>query len=180
MAVGKFEHQCSATRNLARCKHGANHRSFMLQLVVALLGLGFGPHSGSSGCSVSPTLRLRSVQCNTEPEFQQFPYHPHMGDSRRRVSDVDPIIVYNPYFGSKQHWIIGSFLVGVTTSCIKGGGSHSFLHVVVGQTSEILHPLVSDLPGLWLARNEAMNPYSSAFITHYGSFDFLFHSFIPS
>ena len=34
--------------------------------------------------------------------------------------------------------------------------------------------------GLWLARNEGMDPYSGPYITHYSSFHFLFHSFIPS
>ena len=33
---------------------------------------------------------------------------------------------------------------------------------------------------LWLARNEGRNPLSSPNLTHYGSFLFLFHSFIPS
>ena len=160
MAVRKFEHQCSATKNLARCKHAAKHRSFMLQLVVSLLGLGFGPHSGSSRL-----FRFSDITSSICPVQYRT----------GRVSDVDPIIVYNLYYGRKQHWIIRS----VTTSCIEGGGSHSFWEVV-GQTSEILHPLVSDLFGLWLARNEAMNPYSIASITHYGSFHFLFHSFIPS
>ena len=34
-------------------------------------------------------------------------------------------------------------------------------------------PLVSE-------ESEGMDPYSSPYITHYGSFHFLFHSFIPS
>ena len=34
--------------------------------------------------------------------------------------------------------------------------------------------------GLWLARNEEMDLYSSPYKTHYTSFHFLFHSFIPS
>ena len=34
--------------------------------------------------------------------------------------------------------------------------------------------------GLWLARNEGMDPYSSPYITHYSRFHFLFHSFLSS
>ena len=34
------------------------------------------------------------------------------------------------------------------------------------------------LAGLWLARNERRDPYSSPYITHYSSFHFLSHSFI--
>ena len=33
---------------------------------------------------------------------------------------------------------------------------------------------------LRLARNEEMDPCSSPYITHYSSFHFLFHPFIPS
>ena len=40
--------------------------------------------------------------------------------------------------------------------------------------------LGSQFSGLWLARNEAMDPYSNPHIAHYSNFHVLFHSFIPT
>ena len=39
---------------------------------------------------------------------------------------------------------------------------------------------IQGLAGLWLGRNEGMDAYSSPYVTHYSSFNFLFHSFIPN
>ena len=36
------------------------------------------------------------------------------------------------------------------------------------------------ITGLWLVRNEGMDPYGSPYRTQYSSFHFLFRSFIPS
>ena len=40
--------------------------------------------------------------------------------------------------------------------------------------------LVRGISDSWLPRSEGMDPYGSPYITHYSSFHFLFHSFIPA